>query len=704
SQVEFDPSGTRLLISSWFGKAQVWDLASGKSSSPPFGPKEGLSMAAFSPDGKRVVTASEAGTASVWDATSGAEIFSMKHPDRVMSARYSADGQWIVTACKDKCARIFNATNGQLVRDLGDHADLVFDAAFSPDGQWLVTASRDSTAQIWNAKTGERHGPALQHNNWVFSAAFSPDGRRIVTSCYDRYARIWDVATFAEVHPSLAHADAVRSARFSPDGRRIVTASWDLTVRIWDAATGQLQKPNGILRHTGRGVMHASFAPDARRIATGCIDGTTRVWDLAGGENLAESLEGIIAENAPVLLQTYLSRIDLISLQDPDQSLARIEVGEPIKAAGLSRNGEFVLALLGSQATSRVASLHIWNSKMGRALYAPSNCREEFHQLNLSHDGKRLVIHSGKELRLVALATGVETRLDLPHAIDWTVFSPDDHRILAVCGTEIQIIDVTSARPISKPLQHALPVKWAQFSPDTQCIVAATGDNTLNEGMAVLWSADGKRLANLEHKDGVLKIAFSPDSRRVITCSEDFTARIWEIPSGAPLTGRLLHEHQVHDAVFSADGLWVVTASADRTARLWDAQSGEPVSPPLFHDAPLGKAWFSGEGQQILTRDLRGKLWRWRIGSETNGIADLQRLARFLTGYAFQNSLSPSGSLEKDWQYLRTRMPNLFQNAGIDRIKSWHQREIASAKSRKDASAAAFHQQILDAMNTVRAE
>ena len=44
------------------------------------------------------------------------------------------------------------------------------------------------------------------------------------------------------------------------------------------------------------------------------------------------------------------------------------------------------------------------------------------------------------------------------------------------------------------------------------------------------------------------------------------------------------HDSYVYSAQFSPDGQRVVTASDDKTARVWDAATGKALSEPMKHD------------------------------------------------------------------------------------------------------------------------
>ena len=81
----------------------------------------------------------------------------------------------------------------------------------------------------------------------------------------------------------------------------------------------------------------------------------------------------------------------------------------------------------------------------------------------------------------------------------------------------------------------------------------------------------------MKHEGSVASAAFSPDGTRIVTASNDKTARLWDAATGAPIGEAMKHEGQVWSAAFSPDGTRIVTASDDNTARLWDAATGAQI-------------------------------------------------------------------------------------------------------------------------------
>ncbi len=149
---------------------------------------------------------------------------------------------------------------------------------------------------------------------------------------------------------------------------------------------------------------------------------------------------------------------------------------------------------------------------------------------------------------------------------------------------------------------HEGSVRSVQFSSDGQRIVTASDDKT-----ARVWeSTSGKLLTTLAHGDRVNSAQFSPDGLLIVTASHDKTARVWESGSGK-LLATLAHGDQVNSAQFSPDGLRIVTAagsihltSKDNTARVWEGASGKLLA-TLSHESGVHSAQFSPDGLRIVT-------------------------------------------------------------------------------------------------------
>ena len=177
----------------------------------------------------------------------------------------------------------------------------------------------------------------------------------------------------------------------------------------------------------------------------------------------------------------------------------------------------------------------------------------------------------------------------------------------------------------------------ANFSPDSWRVVTASEDGT-----ARLWNAlTGEPLGDpMRHEAEVLWAQFSGDGQRIVTASVDGSARIWRADTSQLAAPPLRHGDIVHFASFSPDGQKVVTASRDNTVRIWNAQTGQPIGLPLIHPKPVYSACFSPDGSRILTADEsdHARLWDERTGT---AIAAADHY-----GYSFTPSspqFSPSG-------------------------------------------------------------
>ena len=140
--------------------------------------------------------------------------------------------------------------------------------------------------------------------------------------------------------------------------------------------------------------------------------------------------------------------------------------------------------------------------------------------------------------------------------------------------------------------------------------IAATPPAQVIDGLTSAAQARGYPLfAPWRHEKPVQTVAFSPDGSRVVTASDDGTARLWDAKTGASLLTLMGHTNWVRAASFSPDGSRVVTASDDGTVRLWDAKTGLLLMTFADHQGAVTAGEFSPNGEQVVTAGADGVVY-----------------------------------------------------------------------------------------------
>ncbi|KAF2174705.1 beta transducin-like protein HET-D2Y [Zopfia rhizophila CBS 207.26] len=146
------------------------------------------------------------------------------------------------------------------------------------------------------------------------------------------------------------------------------------------------------------------------------------------------------------------------------------------------------------------------------------------------------------------------------------------------------------------------------FSHDSTRLASASDDKTVK-----IWDASsGECLQTLEgHRGWVWSVTFSRDSTRLASVSDDKTVMIWDASSGECLQTLEGHRRRVRSVAFSHDSTRLASASDDKTVKIWDASSGECLQTLKGHRGSVLSVAFSHDSIRLASAsdDKTVKIW-----------------------------------------------------------------------------------------------
>ena len=150
---------------------------------------------------------------------------------------------------------------------------------------------------------------------------------------------------------------------------------------------------------------------------------------------------------------------------------------------------------------------------------------------------------------------------------------------------------------------------------------------------------------------------FSPDGTRVLTGSDDNTARLWDAATAKLVAILAGHAGSVTSVVFSPNGTRVLTGPRDKTVRLWDAASGKAMATLAGHTAWVATVTFSPDGSRVLTGSYDHTARLWFVFKSAQALIDTVRASvpRCLT--PTQRGAFHLGTPPPRWCYERNLWP-----------------------------------------------
>jgi WD40 repeat protein len=429
-----------------------------------------------------------------------------------------------------------------------------------------------------------RVGTVRLYQGAVAALVYTPDGKTL--AAFDEYGdtiRLWDTATGKETAHFPGPKDGIHGLGLSPDGRWLAAAGWGpATVWRLDARPGPRAEP---LAGAKDGTEAVVFSPDGKFLAAVMrTDRLLRVWEVGTWREVRQI--GRLGNDFCLALGFLPDGKTLISAcQDGSVRLWDVATGRPLRALvnfldlntfAVAPDGKHFAAIQGGTA------LRLWDIGTGKEVARIPGPRRAFLCLAFSPDGKMLAA-AGDDLRVRFwdAATGKEARSwRYPWRVGRIAFAPDG-KTLALGSCAIRFRDVASGKETLTLAGPPNAVDAVAFSEDSKTLITAC-----EGGATGTWdAATGKPLApprappnGYAHMPRIaLPAALACDGRRAAAVGKDRAVWVWDTATGRRLSRFGSPPGSLSRAGFSPDGKRVAAAHLDKKLRLWDAATGQQL-------------------------------------------------------------------------------------------------------------------------------
>ena len=644
-----------------------------------------ISEVAFSPDGK-ILASSSYTQIKFWDVASGKELRTLQTGSvNSGSLAFNPNGKTLAVGGNDHVIHFYDVESGhKKLETLTGHSLVVTSIVYSSDGQLLASSSLDNTVRLWHVASGKQLKSFATNSLSINSVALSPDNKLIASAGSNQSGvgvfKIWDVSSGREPYSldgfTVGYGQYGRVS-FSNRGRTLVGGGGN-RIRMWDVTSGRESKTL-LIYHP---VYWFAFSPDEQTLAAGSSNSLT-MWNTASWEErgpfkghgcsgCAMFGSGAFSSDGKLIANTDGGAILLRDATSGNELRRLYGHAWDIRALRFSRDGRMIVSASGygpvrlwdlndvktlkgsSQSNhselvefsndSKIVAAKIDNDLIGFWDAGSGTRRTLQNQLagenaslmsfEISPD-RRLVVggFSNGAIKLWELQSGKLLNLfNADGGLNAVTFHPNGQTLAAATQKNIQLLDVSSGRPLHVMRGHSADVYSLSFTPDGNTLISGSHDNTIK-----LWNVtSGQELSTLKgHGGRVITLAVSSDGKRLASIDWSYSLKLWDLDSRLevrPLEGLT---NNVDAVAFGPGGRILATGGTDATIKLWDLSSGRHLASLIGID---DKDWVVATPDGLFDGTPDGwRLINWRF---SRALYDLAPVEIFFNEFYYPGLLS----------------------------------------------------------------
>ncbi len=372
--------------------------------------------------------------------------------------------------------------------------------------------------------------------------------------------------------------------------------------------------------HTDR-INNITYSSDGKLIASASNDKTARIWNASNGALLQ-------------ILHGHNTSVNSVQFCPNDQLIATASNDHTIK---------------------------IWDVETGTLLKTLNGHNDNVNYAAFNNDGTLIVSASDDNtIRIWDTETGTVLRaIEQSGRINSAIFSPNGQLIASTSdNNQIKLWDSSLGTLVNTLYGHSSPIQYLEFSPNGRFITTVSGNNIdlwdlLSNDCIMALKKDKRDSSfgdNQSNHNYYVSSSFSPDSKFLITASDDYEITYMDIETGLTestmksngfyvnyvafdpnskatasahennifLMGekknlkKILFGHECGSnyATFSTNDNLISSAGEDNLIRIWETQSGHCLDSLYGHFGGVSSVLFTLDNKRLVSSgDGSARIW-----------------------------------------------------------------------------------------------
>lgn len=359
------------------------------------------------------------------------------------------------------------------------------------------------------------------HTDAVTCISHSPDLSLIVTGSNDGTVRLWDRIQCSQIIFHRHHIDTVNSVFLHHD-KLIASGSSDKSVIVFYIETSEIL----ILSGHKRMIRQVCVTSNGRFVVSTAADRVAKVWDLVS-KNLAFNLEDHLAQ--------------ICSLDVIDE---------------ICSTGDFK------------GVIKVWNVAKGQkicSLFEESELPSFVNHLKFIDSSRLVAVNSYSKVVIWNIEFKIVEKVIRPN-IDTKIFAAFfnslDEEVLLFDKIKVLVCNGNSTEAFES---FPKDLECVSVSFEKGMILAGHTDRTVK-----VFDMKGNVTQTMNGHLGYVHILrFSPDCKKIVSCADDYTVRVWNLTENKQSQCFDLHKKEIESAAFAKSGKFLVSSEKESAFFVW---------------------------------------------------------------------------------------------------------------------------------------